>query len=467
MLVGKTEPRIWTEPLRELTPETSLGFECIDFAEKVLGMTLLPWQRWFLIHALELNEDGTFRFRRIVCGVSRQNGKTTIIRVLSAWVMWRAPDKTVLGVAQALQVAKESWTGVVDFYETVPALTSYYHRTYRASGGEQLVLTNKSRYLISAANGRAGRGLSVNLLVMDEARQQKDWSAYQALAPTTTAQPDGLTVLISNAADESGVVFNGLREIAIAGTEPGIAVFEWSAPDGCELDDADAWSQANPGLGVTVQESELRVALASLPPALFRTEHLSQRVTSDDQALDVQAWADAYDSATLEPLRDRIALCIDVAPGGEHVSLIGAAMANDGRIRVQEISSWDSVTQARKALPELVEKIKPRVLGWYPTSHAGAMATELRAISCAKEIKGTDIGTVCMEIDELIRARQIVHRNEPLLNAHVAHAQWSKSGKYFVRGASGHVTAVYAMAGAVHLARAAGKVGKPRILIAS
>ena len=47
-LQGKTEPRLWTRPLRELTPETSLGFECIEFSEKILGRPLHPWQKWFL-----------------------------------------------------------------------------------------------------------------------------------------------------------------------------------------------------------------------------------------------------------------------------------------------------------------------------------------------------------------------------------------------------------------------------------
>ena len=33
---GFTEPRIYTKPLRELTPETSRGFEAVAFAEQVL-----------------------------------------------------------------------------------------------------------------------------------------------------------------------------------------------------------------------------------------------------------------------------------------------------------------------------------------------------------------------------------------------------------------------------------------------
>jgi phage terminase large subunit-like protein len=30
--------------------------------------------------------------------------------------------------------------------------------------------------------------------------------------------------------------------------DPSLCLLEWSAPDGCELDDRKAWAQANPGL---------------------------------------------------------------------------------------------------------------------------------------------------------------------------------------------------------------------------
>lgn len=76
---GRTEPRLWTKPLRELTPDTSLGFEVIDYARQILHIELYPWQQWLLIHALELLEDGiTYRYRRIIVLVGRQNGKTLV-----------------------------------------------------------------------------------------------------------------------------------------------------------------------------------------------------------------------------------------------------------------------------------------------------------------------------------------------------------------------------------------------------
>ena len=65
-LLGSTEPRLYTPPLRELTPETSAGFSVIQFAEELLGIELLPWQKFLLIHALEIRPDVRFRFLKVL-----------------------------------------------------------------------------------------------------------------------------------------------------------------------------------------------------------------------------------------------------------------------------------------------------------------------------------------------------------------------------------------------------------------
>ena len=80
-LIGKEEPRLWTRPLRELTPETSLGFEVVEFATDVLGVDLYPWQRWLLVHGLELESGSQLRFRKVFVMVGRQNGKSTLLQV--------------------------------------------------------------------------------------------------------------------------------------------------------------------------------------------------------------------------------------------------------------------------------------------------------------------------------------------------------------------------------------------------
>ena len=83
---------MFTPPLRELTPETSLGFDVIDFARDVLGEVLLPWQEWLFVHALEIvgDFDGEwhFRFRTVLVLIARQNGKTFVGKILAAYFLF-------------------------------------------------------------------------------------------------------------------------------------------------------------------------------------------------------------------------------------------------------------------------------------------------------------------------------------------------------------------------------------------
>src|SRR6266545_4717565 len=141
---------------------------------------------------------------------------------------------------------------------------------------------------------------------------------------------------MSNAGDDESVVLNQLRDAALAGRDPSIGIFEWSAPEGCELDDPRAWQQANPGLGHVISEQAIHSALGTDPPEVFRTEVLCQRVAALDSAVDMGAWRACVDAqGSLQVAKDRIAACVDVAPDGAHVTLAAAAVTGDGRVRVQ------------------------------------------------------------------------------------------------------------------------------------
>ena len=57
MIKGSETPRIYTPPLRELTPDTSIGFEIIDFAENVLK---LKYWAAGLSNFIQLNNNYSF-----------------------------------------------------------------------------------------------------------------------------------------------------------------------------------------------------------------------------------------------------------------------------------------------------------------------------------------------------------------------------------------------------------------------
>ncbi len=349
-MLGSRVPRVYTPPLRPLEPRSpsterwTLGYDVIDWAWEVLGIRLHPWQEWLLIHLLELLEDGSLRFRYAVVLVARQNGKSTISQILALWFMveWEWP--LVLGTAQDLDVAEEIWAAVVDWVEGVdddgeplhPELYALRKDVVRVNGKKALLLKNraKSRYKVKAANRRAGRGLSGNLILLDELREHTSFAAWAAITYTTMARTEALVLGLSNAGDASSVVLRHLRVQAhaalgdpdgIAAAEEGhdagvtewdleaareileqgtdddgddgvdpeglddldpedldadpdtIFLAEWSATPGCDLWDRTEWAWSNPSLNHDNGIRERALAAAAKADSVsFRVEGLCQ-----------------------------------------------------------------------------------------------------------------------------------------------------------------------------------------------
>jgi hypothetical protein len=329
----------------------------------------------------------------------------------------------------------------------------------RQANGEQCLWTDTgARYRITAATRGAGRGLSVDMLIMDEVREQRDWAAWSALSKTVIARPKGQIVCISNAGDDESVVLNSLRESALGGKDDTICLLEWSAPEGCDLDDPDMWAMSLPGLGHILSESSVRSAIATDPPAVARTELLCQHVTTLNTALDANGWANGADpNGTIAPYRGRLVVGIDVSLDGHHVALVVGTSLEDGRARVEPVASWTSTFDARRELPALLTQIAPLELSWFPGGPANALAPILQALPYAKPITGNDVTAACMGFADLVQAGMVLHNGDSLLDGQVASAQklTQGDGYRFTRRGSGNCNALYAAAGAVYAARTA------------
>ena len=295
-MMGKTEARIFTPPLRELTEDTSLGFACIEYAKTVLRKKLYPWQEWALIHSLEiigeLGEEWRFRFRTVLFLISRQNGKTVLSEVIASFFLNVLFVDSVFGTSLSLDKAEEVWEAVVRDQETIPELSAELERVGRTNGSKRLVLTGLRQYKVGAPTRRAGRGDSNDLVMLDEVREQRDWETWSAAVASTNAKPNGLVVCFSNAGDPDSIVLRQLRETAIAdinGTTAGdfggdvdsstLGLFEWSAEEGAKTDDIVALAQANPAMGYGyLTERALLANRKTFPESKFRSECMCQQV---------------------------------------------------------------------------------------------------------------------------------------------------------------------------------------------
>ncbi|WP_228714359.1 terminase [Prauserella endophytica] len=499
---------MWTPPLVTgppgpcgcgcaLTPATSYGFGVDEFATEVIELPLDPWERWLVIHAGELLPDGRPRFRKVLVIVARQNGKTHVLVVLSLYWLFVEQRKLILGTSTNLDYARESWEKAVEIVEGIEELAVEVPRggIRRVNGEQTLKTIDRCRYKIAASNRKGGRSLTIHRLILDELREHAKWDAWNAAYNAMNAVPDAQAFGITNQGDDSAVVLDSLRADAVEGEpphevirvdgDPRLGLFEYSAPLGSEPDDPYALAMANPNLGRRIDLDSLlgdaRRAKRNGGEELaqFLTEVLCIRVPNLDPAVSAEGWAAGNKPGTLEALRARVALCFDMSLDGKHATLAAAAMLPSGRVRVEIVAAWEDTATMWRELPGHVRRVRPRRFGWLP---GGPSAAAHAYLADRKNRRGEwppagveveeitrEVTAVCMGFADLVENAQVLHSDDPLLNAQVGGAEklWQGDVWRFTRRGAGHVDATYAAAGAVHLARTLpATVGKPRIIVA-
>ena len=354
---GYTEPRIYTKPLEELTESNSLGYAAIEYAEKVLRKTLYPWQKFALIHSLEvvgdLEKKWHFRYRTVLFLISRQNGKTVLSEVLASFFMNMLGVESIFGTSLSLDKAEEVWEAVIRDQEDIPELSADIERVSRTNGNKRLILTDNRQYKVGAPTRRAGRGDSNDLVMLDEIREQRDFEVLAAAAASTNAKPNGLIVCFSNAGDPDSVVLRQLRSQAISvinGTtaqdfggeidESTIGLFEWSAPDDAETNDEDALAQANPALGYgRLTMRALMANRSTFPENKFRSECMCQQVeTILPQPFPDGKWDEGTDETSTIDVASELFFGIDMSADRKWTSIGVCGLRDDGNYHIELVA---------------------------------------------------------------------------------------------------------------------------------
>ncbi|HEX7352498.1 hypothetical protein [Brachybacterium sp.] len=444
---GSAEPRIFTPPLRELTAETSLGFAVIDFAHDLLGIRLYPWQQWFLIHALELREEGGLRFRTVMLSVARQNGKSTLSQVLALWTMYVRGSGLVIGTAQNLDISEEVWDGAVDLAEGVDELADLIKAVHRSNGKKALVLETGERYRVQPATRRGGRGLSGDLILLDELREHSTWDAWSAVTKTTMARPDALIVGMSNAGDAASIVLRHLRLMAhrdlgdpdgivraaegvadilsatvedenapdddITKGDAALGWFEWSAPPGCDVHDLEGWLDANPSYGHVEMHRALASAATTDPEWVYRTECLCQwNDGATESVFPDGSWLAGQDRASAIANGNPVTFCVEVEPDRANSYIVAAGYRDDGDVHVEPIAARPGTSWITAWFKE---RVKPgqqlRVVARRRGAAVVSVADDLEAMEGVEVIDwgGANLGSACGVLFDAV----VAHNWEP------------------------------------------------------
>ncbi len=436
--------------------------------------------------------DGTERFRYRLILAARQNGKSEIVVGLVPYWMFVERVEGVLAASTKVPMAKKLWGKTRKVIKNCDLVKLLGKTWYREANGEVELWTPErtargepwdSHYAIDASNEEGGRSLTLNRLIIDELRHHYDYKAWGALVRTMGAVEGSHAWLLSNAGSDRSIVLNNLRDGAVEelpdGTEvarndPDTNLFlaEWSSERGADPTDVHALGQANPNMNRRGQKSKDLVADAQLAvdaggEALteYQTEVMCIRVKVLNPAVDPGAWSQCLDPGPITDRR-RTAMVLDVSLDLLHATLYAAVVEASGRTRVDFVRDWAGPgcgDRAVAALPGLLADMRPAMMGWLPNGPAAALGAKLKDRGVpgwpplgvtVEEIRG-EVAAVCMGLAELVAAGKIAHSADPLLDAQVGAAEKLRRGDVwvFARAGEGHVDAVYAAAGAVHLAR--------------
>lgn len=435
---GYTEPRVYTPPLRELTPETSHGFAVIQFAERILGVELLPWQKWWLIHALELKPNGAYRFKTVLLMVARQNGKTHLVKILILWKLFVQKAALVIGAAQSLGDAEDVWEEILTQAQNTPSLAKRLGKTTHVNGGKKMRTSYGGIYMVETLQRDAGRGKTSDLVFLDELREHKTRVAWNALSATTLVPPNSQNLCASNAGDSQSVVLNTLQDQATRAIETdrtvnsSVGLFEWSADPELAVEDHHGWRQANPALGYTLTYESIQSAKDSMDEAGFKTEHLCQRVkTLAVGILPMEKWRACLDldSRFAGPVH----LGLDVAWDRSAATLAVAGYDEAGDRRVEVVATRAGLDWV---LPWLKERLD-QPDGWWD----GRIALQIRGapvssmVESLREAKiyveewgGPDLAIATGQFYDFVVAGKIRHMGQPVLDAAVQVARSKVSG---------------------------------------
>ena len=200
---------------------------------QLLGWELFPWQELVVDVAGEYHAQSRIPlYRTVGVSVSRQNGKTTLVcsRIARQLI---APRQTVAYTAQDRGLARTKWDEHVELLMSTP-FAERVARVDRTNHREMLVMQNGSRYMpVTPSSKKAGRSLSIDLAVLDEAHAHETMGVVSAIQPAMAARPHAQIWLLSNAGDSrSGLWrhYTDVGRIEVENAASTMAWFEW-APD--------------------------------------------------------------------------------------------------------------------------------------------------------------------------------------------------------------------------------------------
>jgi phage terminase large subunit-like protein len=257
-------------------------------------LKLAAFQKRFIREVYD-NPIGT---RRAYLAMARKNGKTGLIAaLLLAHIV--GPEAVQNSQIVSGAMSRDQAALVFNLAAKMVQLSPELAKLVRIvpSGKRLIGLARNVEYKALAADGSTAHGLSPVLAILDEVGQVKGPQSDFVDAITTAqgAYDAPLLIAISTQAPTDADLFSIWLDGAEASKDPRIVSHVYSAPEGCALDDEEAWKAANPALDLFRSRKDLEEQAArakEMPSAqnTFRVLCLNQRVNMFSPLIGKDEW---------------------------------------------------------------------------------------------------------------------------------------------------------------------------------
>lgn len=362
---GCQTPRIVWQPAEH----RNIADEICDFYE-LWGRRLYSWQRNAIRVGSGVREDGTPSAFEVGVIVSRQNGKGKVAEPICLFALF------VMGLDKTIYSAHRGDT-VQDACESMKALIRMNPDLLRRckpinDSDMHIELLTGQRLEFKTRSGKnAGRGLTCDLLIVDEALMMKQ-EQLNALLPTMTSKPFAQVWYTSTVPEFDEAHLCKLRTRALDHDES-VAWAEWTADPELPLTDPDNIAQANPSLGRRVTLAKIFQLLATLGEDGWKTECMG--------IWPGKAGGAALDRRKVEQQRDPwsrrgegmpMVFGIDTTPMLDWGTIGMWALRDDGLEHVQVVDSRPGVDWIVERAAELRAICRP--MAWAVDDANGIMA---------------------------------------------------------------------------------------------
>ena len=363
----------------------------------------------------------------------RQNLKTATLEMGVAAALWLLDARLVVWTAHLYNpAAAETFLHFKELIDANPHLSRNVKRVLEASGGQGIELMNGARIKFQARSKNAGRSLSGDLIVMDEAYALSTAEAG-ALIPTRSARPNSQIWYGSSAGHLDSDQLRLIRDRGRDGV-PRQTYAEWCSTaecasdrcnheigePGCVLDDVEEWAKANPALGSRIDVDTIRDERVSMSSLEFARERLGWwDEPSAGQVIPGPRWAAcATDGAIVGPVCVFADIAID-----RSVSVVAVCGNDADGIPQVELADMAAGTDwVTDRVSQIVGRNEVLAVGARSAGPVASLLPELKGVCEESDTEFVKVGSgdfagMCGLFFDAVSGKALRHRNDPRVDA--------------------------------------------------